>query len=368
VDAGLFIMPCHPPERTPHEIIEWNLQVIRWADEYGYTEAWLGEHYTLGWEPLPAPDLMIAAALRETTRIKLCPGAHLPPYHHPISLAHRIAWLDHMAQGRYMLGVGAGAFVTDAQLFCTNGNNAEMLRESLEIMKLVWQADGPFTFEGKYWNVDYPEMHHISKGPHLKPFQLPYPPIAMAGLSPRSNTLKVAGENGFIPMSLNLSPHYLASHWEAYSEGAASAGREPDRSVWRVGREFLVAETDEEARRIALEGGLGRAYREYLIPYFKEFNFLSQVVPDPTVPESAITPEYLADNVWLVGSPDTVVEKIRQQYESAGGFGTLLGISWDYIDDPEPWRRSMELFATEVIPRITELEPRVASPTAGSGL
>ena len=65
--------------------------------------------------------------------------------------------------------------------------------------------------------------------PHLKPLQSPHPPIGVAGLSKNSDTLKMAGEHGFIPMSLNLNPAYVGSHWEAVEEGAARAGRTAHR-------------------------------------------------------------------------------------------------------------------------------------------
>ena len=52
---GLFAMPAHPPERDLKQGFEWDLQVIRWLDELGYGEAWVGEHHTVPWEPNPAP-------------------------------------------------------------------------------------------------------------------------------------------------------------------------------------------------------------------------------------------------------------------------------------------------------------------------
>lgn len=353
---GLFMMPSHAPGQSPYEVAQWNLQVLRWADEYGYSEAWIGEHYTIGWEPIPSPDLLIAQALRETKRIVLAPGAHLLPYHNPVELAFRVAYLDHLAQGRYMLGIGAGAFETDAQLFATTGRNHEMMQEALNIMLKLWGANAPFEFRGKFWNVGYPAFDRLSGGPHIKPFQKPHPPIAMAGLSPRSSTLRLAGERGFIPLSLNLSPNYLAGHWESYLEGAAKSGLNADRSRWRVGREFFVADTDSEAMDLCLNSMMGRAERDYVLPTFAKFGMLKHLAPDHSLPETAITVEYLAKNVWLVGSPETVAKKLRDMYHQAGGFGTLLGLSWDFSENPEPWRRSMELLATEVLERVADLD------------
>ena len=54
---GYFAMPSHPPERGLKDGHDWDLQVLRWADELGFKEAWIGEHYTSIWEPHPSPDL-----------------------------------------------------------------------------------------------------------------------------------------------------------------------------------------------------------------------------------------------------------------------------------------------------------------------
>ena len=59
---GYFTMPSHPPERPLKDGHEWDLQVIRWLDELGFAEAWIGEHHTAPWEPHPAPDLLVAQA------------------------------------------------------------------------------------------------------------------------------------------------------------------------------------------------------------------------------------------------------------------------------------------------------------------
>ena len=69
MEFGYFTMPSHPPERGLKDGHDWDLQTIRWLDELGYTECWIGEHHTAPWEPHPAPDLLIAQALLQTKRI-----------------------------------------------------------------------------------------------------------------------------------------------------------------------------------------------------------------------------------------------------------------------------------------------------------
>ncbi|MGH7095697.1 MAG: LLM class flavin-dependent oxidoreductase, partial [Stellaceae bacterium] len=157
---GLFTMPSHPPERALHDGHRWDLQTLRWADELGFFEAWIGEHHTAPWEPHPAPDLLIAQALMQTSRIRLAPGGFLLPYHHPAELANRVAMLDHLADGRLNFGVAASGLPSDWAMFHVDGNSGqhrEMTREALDIILKMWSSDEPFDYNGKYWQVSLPE-------------------------------------------------------------------------------------------------------------------------------------------------------------------------------------------------------------------
>ncbi|OBA66060.1 alkane 1-monooxygenase [Mycolicibacterium elephantis] len=356
MELGLFLMPAHPPERSLYDATQWDLELIQLADELGYVEAWVGEHFTVPWEPICAPDLLLAQALLRTKSIKLAPGAHLLPYHHPVELAHRVAYFDHLAQGRFMLGVGASGIPGDWALFDVDGQNGEhreMTREALEIMLKVWTENGPWEFRGKYWNANgiAPMFEGLMKR-HIKPFQAPHPPIGVTGFSAGSETLKLAGERGYLPMSLDLNTEYVATHWDAVLEGAARSGRVPDRQDWRLVREVVVAETDEQAFRYAVDGMIGRNMREYVLPTFRMFGMTKFYKHNPTVPDGDVTPEYLAENTFVVGSVETVVDKLEATYDQVGGFGHLLILGFDYSDNPGPWKDSMRLLAEEVMPRL----------------
>lgn len=54
MEIGIFLMPAHPPERTLYDATRWDLDVIELADQLGYVEAWVGEHFTVPWEPICA--------------------------------------------------------------------------------------------------------------------------------------------------------------------------------------------------------------------------------------------------------------------------------------------------------------------------
>ena len=375
MNLGLFFMPHLAPERTVKQGQEFVLDTIRWADELGYEEAWIGEHFACGWEPVPAPDLLIAQALRETTRIKLAPGAHILPYHHPVELAHRIAYMDHLAEGRYMVGIGAGSVPMDADLLGTivheeDGTekqlNAEMTREALEIMIKIWTADSGFDHDGRFWKFRRRDYDDFEKGPFLKPYQKPYPPIGMTGLSVGSRTLSLAGRMGFRPMSFCIGAGYLARHWEAYEEEARNAGHVPRRRDWAVSPPFFVAETDEEAQELASTGEVARFWREYMIPGIVRRGFMEFVKVDPAHDDDMVTPEYLARNIWLVGAPETVARKLVRLIRDTGGFGTLIGMVFDFIGHEAAWMRCLELMKQEVMPRVEVLLEAEAQEAASA--
>ena len=357
---GLFLMPSHPPERDLFQAHQWDLDCLSLADRLGFDEAWIGEHFTSPWEPIPAPDLMIAQALMRTSRIKLATGVHLLPYHHPAELAHRVAYLDHLAQGRFMFGIGSGGLPSDYALFNVDGMGGEhrdMTRESIDIILKLWENQGPFEYKGKYWNVNLPEPMFGTLRYFLTPYQKPHPPIGVASVSMGSETLKIAGERGFIPMSLAFNREYVVSHWDAVEEGAKRSGLKPSRADWRITRDVYVADTDEEAYAAAVNGMLGRVWRDYLLPLFAEFDLTHVIKHESSVPDEDVTPEYMAEHVWLIGSPDTVEKKLRQLYEMCGGFGTLLTLIYDNMENQAGWEKSMNLFAQEVMPRLAGMVP-----------
>ena len=90
MELGYFAMPSHPPECGLKEGHDWDLQVLRWLDELGYQEAWIGEHHTAPWEPHPAPDLLVVEACGRPRTSASAPAASCCPITTPPSL--RTGW------------------------------------------------------------------------------------------------------------------------------------------------------------------------------------------------------------------------------------------------------------------------------------
>ena len=359
-------MPSHPPERSIGDGQQRDLADLKRLDALGFEEAWIGEHFTASWEPCPAPDLLIAQALLQTKQIRLGPLGHLLPYHHPVELAHRVAYLDHLAQGRYQLGVGISALPTDHALFgldVSGGKNRRMTFEALEIMTRLW-TEGASNFQGEFWATGAAQSDLPGLGYHLVPYQTPHPPIAIAGLTPGSENHMLAGEKDYIPVSLSISPDpsITAQHWDAVIEGAARTGRVPDRQEWRIIRDVYVAPTDAEARQLAIGGIMGRCWREFLLPIYLGLGLGKFLKHDPSMLDEAVDLEYVADNLWFVGSPQTVADRIMDLYQHTGGFGRLLIVSYDATDELEAWDRSLRLLMNDVLPRCRRSSLLVPSP------
>jgi alkanesulfonate monooxygenase SsuD/methylene tetrahydromethanopterin reductase-like flavin-dependent oxidoreductase (luciferase family) len=363
---GYFMMPMHPPGSDLGQTLQTDLFQIEHLDRLGFHEAWIGEHFTAGWENIPAPDIFIGAALQRTHSIKLGTGVSCLPNHNPFHLAHRIAMLDHLAQGRFLWGIGSGGFPGDFEVVGIDprtGIQRQVSVDTVDAVLRIWEDPRPGSYAQHGWSYQVPEYDpRIQKHVYLKPLQQPHPPIAVAGVTEKSETLGLAGERGWIPMSINfVTPRVLQSHWASVVAGAERTGRTPDRDEWRVCRAVHVAPTDEQARREALEGALGRDYGDYFLPLLSMTRGLGGLKMEESMPDAALTLEYLCDQVWIVGSPATVVRKIRDLHSAVDGFGGLLIGATDW-PEPATWQRSMDLFAGEVMPRLADLGAAAPAP------
>ena len=169
--------------------------------------------------------------------------------------------LDHMLEGRFMLGVSPGNLPTDSEVFGTlDIDRSEKFIEVLSQIIEIWTTDPPYDIKGKYNSISTVKHYHeaLGQGVILKPYQRPTPPIFGTVVAPFSKGIIGLGERDWIPVSANfLQPKWVATHWPNYAEGHANAGRDADPSAWRVARSIFVADDDivyERARKRAAVG------------------------------------------------------------------------------------------------------------------
>ena len=354
---GTFMMPLHPPEKDRTECFAEDVEFVVRADRLGFTEAWVGQHHTVAWEPIPSNDLFIAHVLPLTQTIRLGTGVSIMPQHHPVNVAVRLAFLDHLSKGRFNCGFGQGGVATDWGLFDLPDPKTQglMTVESIDLVLKLWQAEAPFDFAGNFYRIKIEEPQpELGIGQLLKPYQHPHPPIGMSVIKGDSMAATMAGQRGYLPISTNLvAPSTLTQHWQTYSTGATEAGLPaPERTRWRISRSILVADDSARAWDYALDesSAFYRAF-EYLIAVLSGAKMLHITKHDPAVPDEEVTPKYLIENLCIIGDVPSCVSQLEHLWETTGGFDTLLMIAHDWDDRPL-WECSMDLLANQVAPKL----------------
>lgn len=355
---GYFMMPLHHIDRDYHTTLQEDAEAIIHADALGYSEAWVGEHYSSAVEQITSPLQFLSSLIARTEQIKLATGVICMPQYHPAVTAGQCAMFDHLSDGRFIMGVGPGGLPSDFELFgVQDADRNEMMVEALDHILALWSGEPPYDLKGKYWNINMPEWthHDIKTGYVAKPFQQPHPPIAISGMSPFSGSMTFAGSRGYIPVSANFVGEWnVKSHWPAYLKGAKQAGIEADPQVWHVARSIYVADTDAEAESfVKRENGAYDFYYKYLFTIFNRADIKAAFVIEQEDDPAALTHESLCDNLTIYGSPETVAEKIVGLRERIGDFGTLLYAAHDWLDKAQ-MKNSMRLMAEDVMPRVND--------------
>jgi len=356
MQLGYFMMPLHHIDRDYHQTLDEDMAAIVLADELGFSEAWVGEHYSSKVEQITSPLIFHANLIARTKQIKLATGVICLPQYHPAVTAGQAAMFDHLSNGRFIMGVGPGGLLSDFELFGTmDKDRNEMMMEAIDQILTLWGTEPPYHIKGKYWTIDMKDWthHDIKLGYVPKPLQQPHPPIAVSAMSPHSSSLKYAGSRGFIPMSANFIARWsLATHWPAYAAAAEAAGRQADPEQWHVARSIYVDETDAAAEAFVRQpGGAFDYYYEYLFAIFDRSNYKAPFVVNADDDPAQLQPSALRDACVIHGSPETVARKVLELREEVGHFGTLMYAAHDW-QDPARMQRSMRLMAQEVMPRV----------------
>lgn len=354
-----FMMPLHPPSRSVTETYQEDRQAIILADRLGFSEAFVGEHVTDSAEPVTSSLIFLASLIDATQQIQLGTGTINLPNNHPAMVAAQVAMMDHLAQGRFIFGISPGGLMSDAEMFGNlKADRNAMFVESIDTILRIWASEPPYDIQGKYWNVTVRETMAVEygQGVIIKPYQQPHPPIVGTAVAPYSQGVAEMAKRGWTPLSANfLLPEWVKTHWAKYVEGRQAVGARADPADWRVTKSIFVADDEATARRYALEeGGPYHFYFRQLVRKLVTAGGRGNLFKsDPGMPDSAITPDYVTRRLVIAGTVDSVVEQILAFREQVGDFGTLVYACHDWMD-PALAKRSMELFATEVMPRVND--------------
>jgi alkanesulfonate monooxygenase SsuD/methylene tetrahydromethanopterin reductase-like flavin-dependent oxidoreductase (luciferase family) len=188
----------------------------------------------------------------------------------------------------------------------------------------------------------------------MKPYQRPRPEIVGTVVAPGSKGVVLMGQRDFHPMSANfLLSHWLPSHWENYAQGKALAGQVADPDQWRIARTVFVADDETTAREYG-GNNANSPYRYYyrqmltkMMMSKRHVIFKKHIDEDDT----HVTLDRLLKELVICGTVSEVVDQILALRELTGPFGELVYAGMDQVDKGLA-RRSMELMAQEVMPRV----------------
>ena len=334
---GIFLAPFHRVGENPTLALKRDMQLIEKLDELGYDEVWIGEHHSYARELIADPFIFIAAAAERTRRIKLGTGVTSLPYHHPLMVADRVLQLDHMTEGRVMLGCGPGVLTSDAYMLGIDPvDQRRRMGESLEAIMHLLRSREPLTMETDWFTLRDGRLQMAN-------FTDPHPHVAVAAsFTPSGPT--AAGKLGIGLLSVaGVSNDAFERTWGWAEEAAAESGKQVNRADWKVVIPIHLADSKAEAIEDVREGYKRQAY-----------------VGDRYIQDGAATPPPFAggapdidgaiarDGV-IVGSPDDAIAAVRRIQERSGGIGGILGLAHEWTST-EKTHRSYELWMRYVAP------------------
>jgi probable F420-dependent oxidoreductase len=158
------------PEGTARS---WAEQARR-AEDLGYSALLMPDHFGDQLAPMPA----LAAVAAATTTLRMGSLVFGNDYRHPVVLAKEAATLDVLSEGRFELSLGAGWMRTDYHeaglTYDTPRVRVERFEEAVQVLQGLLHTDGPFSFDGAYYQV---HQHTL----HPRPVQRPGPPLIIGG-------------------------------------------------------------------------------------------------------------------------------------------------------------------------------------------
>jgi alkanesulfonate monooxygenase SsuD/methylene tetrahydromethanopterin reductase-like flavin-dependent oxidoreductase (luciferase family) len=359
LQLGLFFMPVHRPQKAWAVALEEDRQATILADQCGYAEVWMGEHFSTKVEQVPAPLMFFATLVHATRQIKFGTGVVNLGHRHPIVVAAEAAQFDQLSNGRLIVGLGPGGLASDGELFGRPemAQRVNAAAESMDMVLALWNERAPFERDGKFWQATLRDQVWLEHGVGelCRPLQQPHPPIAMAMVSPGGSTAELIAARDFIPISANFVPlDALKAQWASYSAKREALGKTVDPSIWRVCRNILITDSDAQAQDLLDDpDGPFSFYFRYLRG-LREMKAIRDM-HEPTVERlnAFLDVRTSIEQCVIAGSIETVLAQLMDMVDYLGPFGTLVSVGHDW-DETDLWRNSIMQLATEVKPRLSQ--------------
>ncbi|MBX6390505.1 MAG: LLM class flavin-dependent oxidoreductase, partial [Frankia sp.] len=347
VEFGLFDWVDLAPGRAAGQTYDARLRLLAEADQGGgFAVYHLAEHHGTPLGLAPSPALLLAAAARVTSRIRLAPTTFVVPLYDPLRLTQEIAMLDQLCHGRLEIGVGRGSSWIEAAMFGLTADEAAARFERDLPAVIDALVTGEFRRPG--------EADAAPVQLHVPVAQRPHPPLWYPTSNPAS--IPRLGEQGYNVLFgfsfFSPPPHVIWEQSKVFFDhvraAIAATGRTrygvPPAAPPRFGvvRHVLVAPTDDEAIALARP-----AYADHCASFTHLWR-QHGVERFSTLPSFD---ELLATGRLLIGSPRSVAAQISDLL-TGGEVNYLAGVfAWGSLA-PDASLRSLRLFRDAVIPTV----------------
>ena len=215
-----------------------DLAVLERLDSGRYHSIWLPDHMVSFWpdsiwtpeftdlavaSPSPHRHLdgmaVAAAAAVLTENVPLVTSVVDTVRRHPASLAQSALTIDHLAKGRFILGLGSGEAENIEPYGFDFDRPVSRFEEALHVIRLLWDSDGPVSFDGQFYRLQHARLD-------TEPYDGRFPPIWIGASGPRS--LDIAGRyaDGWWPAGA-WTPEDYAQKLARVRGSAERAGRDP---------------------------------------------------------------------------------------------------------------------------------------------
>lgn len=249
--------------QTGQDGVEWShlLDFWRFLDrETAFHSAWTIDHYV---PPGPGQDpggpclegwTALAAGAAATERLRVGCLVTGVTYRHPSVLAKMAATVDHISNGRLEFGIGAAWHEGEHRVygipFPPVKERQDRLEEATQLIRLLFQAEGPVDFEG--------EHYQLRQAPFSPPsVQRPHPPIFVGG-GGEKRTLRTAARYGDA-INVMGALDQVKRKIEVLERHCADAGRDSSEITKSTFGPVLLVDDEERAKtlreRLAPMGG-----------------------------------------------------------------------------------------------------------------
>ena len=326
--------------RSTADLYDQHIRYAQAAERWGYQYYFFIEHQNAFFTCVTAPNVYLAALARETSTLRFGPMVYQVPMYHPIRLAQDAAMVDQLSHGRLDFGLGYGPRIDEFRRWKLPFTERRAMGiEAMDIILRAWTED-TVTYDGAYWQFD-------EAMPKPKPYQQPYPPVWLGGHSETSFDY-AAEQNFHVAQNIDIDS-VVAEKFAYWRTKWAAQGHPGPRPGQLLVRHVHVAETDDKARAEAepsMVRGMRGGVKRVLAPE-ERTAVMEEIV---RVYDETTSYDFWIDNgLALVGSPETVARRLREQqllvgYDVFCAQHQLTGM------DPALAEKSTRLFGEEVIP------------------